>query len=54
MWRRPDSTIVLKPLYADAFSAGSLGTVRFIRRAGKVAEMSVVSDRVWDLRLRRQ
>lgn len=52
--RRPDTTIKLTPLYADAFSAGSLGTVIFRRDGGgKVTEFSAVQDRVWDLRFRR-
>ena len=45
--RRPDTTIRLTPLYKDAFS-GSIGTVIF--RRGKTMELSVVQDRVWDLR----
>jgi CubicO group peptidase (beta-lactamase class C family) len=49
--RRPDATIKLTPLYADAFSGGSLGTVIFRRdAAGRPSELSVVQDRVWDLR----
>jgi hypothetical protein len=52
--RRPDSTIRLTPLYTDAFS-GPLGTVIFRRdAAGRATELSVVQDRVWDLRFRRQ
>ena len=49
--RRPDTTIGLMPLYKDAFS-GSIGTVIF--RRGKTTEMSIVQDRVWDLRLQRR
>jgi CubicO group peptidase (beta-lactamase class C family) len=49
--RRPDTTIVLKPLYADAFDAPQLGTVIFRRDAtGRVIALSVSQDRVWDLR----
>jgi len=49
--RRPDTTIVLKPLYADAFDAPQLGTVIFRRDAtGRVSALSVSQDRVWDLR----
>jgi len=49
--RRPDTTIVLKPLYADAFGAPQLGTVIFRRdAAGRVTGLSVSEDRVWDLR----
>jgi CubicO group peptidase (beta-lactamase class C family) len=51
--RRPDSLIKLTPVYADAFT-GSIGFVRFHRDpAGRVREMSIAQDRVWDLRLRR-
>jgi CubicO group peptidase (beta-lactamase class C family) len=49
--RRPDTTIRLTPTYKDAFS-GSGGTVIF--RRGKSMEMSIVQDRVWDLRLQRR
>lgn len=51
--RRPDAVIRLTPVYADAFT-GSIGFVRFHRdAAGRVREMSIAQDRVWDLRLRR-
>lgn len=51
--RRPDTTIRLTPLYADAFD-GSIGTVLFHRDgSGHVNELSVVVDRVWDLRFKR-
>jgi CubicO group peptidase (beta-lactamase class C family) len=49
--RRPDTTIRLTPLYKDAFS-GSIGTVIF--RRGPTTELSVVQDRVWDLRFTRR
>jgi len=53
--RRPDTTIVLKPLYADAFEAPQLGTVIFRRdAAGQVTALSVSQDRVWDLRFLRR
>jgi len=53
--RRPDTTIVLTPLYADAFSAGGLGTVVFRRNAANaIVALSVSQDRVWDLRFSRQ
>jgi len=53
MSRRPDTTIRLTPLYADAFE-GSLGTVRFHRNAGgRVNEFSITQDRIWDLRFQR-
>jgi CubicO group peptidase (beta-lactamase class C family) len=51
--RRPNTTIQLTPIYADAFSG--LGTVLFRRDAsGRLTELSVVQDRVWDMRFRRQ
>jgi CubicO group peptidase (beta-lactamase class C family) len=53
--RRPGTTIKLTPIYADAFTAGSLGTVIFRRDAGsKVTALSVVQGRVWDLRFARR
>jgi len=53
--RRPDATIRLTPIYADAFSGGGLGTVIFRRdAAGRVTGLSVSQDRVWDLRFKRQ
>jgi CubicO group peptidase (beta-lactamase class C family) len=52
--QRPDTTITLTPLYADAFRAGALGTVIFRRDAGgRATSFSVVQDRVWDLRFQR-
>jgi CubicO group peptidase (beta-lactamase class C family) len=48
--RRPNTTIALLPLVRDAFSGGSLGTVRFHRSGGTVTELGVTQDRVWDLR----
>jgi len=48
--RRPDTTIKLTPIYADAFSGTSLGIVIFRHAAGRPTEFSVVQDRVWDLR----
>ena len=49
--RRPDTTIKLTPTYADAFTADhGLGTVIFRRDAARVTGLSVVQDRVWDLR----
>jgi len=49
--RRPDATFTMTPLYADAFRAPRLGTVIFRRDAGgRVTALSVVDDRVWDLR----
>jgi CubicO group peptidase (beta-lactamase class C family) len=53
--RRPDTTITLTPTYADAFTADhGLGTVIFRRdTGGKVTGLSVVEDRVWDLRFKK-
>ena len=50
--RRPDTVIELKPTYQDAFT-GSLGTIVF-HRGGKTLELSVVQDRVWDMRFTRR
>ncbi len=54
--RRPGVTIKLTPTYADAFTAGSgLGTVIFRRDgSGRVSELSVIQDRVWNMRFQRQ
>jgi hypothetical protein len=52
--RRPDTTLKLTPIYADAFNAPSLGLVIFRRDAGRVTALSVVQDRVWDLRFARR
>jgi len=53
--RRPDTVLALTPVYTDAFRAPQLGLVIFRRNgAGRVAELSVVQDRVWDLRFRRE
>jgi hypothetical protein len=49
--RRPDTTISLTPLYRDAFR-GSIGTVIFHRN--KPMQLSIVQDRVWDLRFTRR
>ena len=52
--RRPDAVFPLVPLYADAFDSG-LGTIIFRRDdAGHPAELSIVQDRMWDLRFQRQ
>jgi hypothetical protein len=51
---RPDVTITLTPMYADAFGAGQLGTVIFRRDGGgRATEFSVVQERVWDMRFLR-
>ena len=54
MKRRPDTTMVLTPIYADAFRGASIGTVIFRRTDGRVTGLSVIQDRVWDLRFQRQ
>ena len=51
--RRPDTVIPLTPTYRDGFSS-TLGSIRFLRDSeGRVTEMSIGEQRVWDLRLRR-
>jgi CubicO group peptidase (beta-lactamase class C family) len=53
--RRPDAVIKLTPAYTDAFSGGSLGLVIFRRDGGgRVNALSVIQDRVWDLRFSRR
>ena len=53
--RRPDTTIALRPVYKDGFTAPGLGLVRFRRDAsGAVTGLSVGVDRVWDLRFERR
>ena len=54
--RRPDATITLTPIYANAFgstqrfSVAQLGTVIFKRDgSGRGSEFSVVQDRVWNM-----
>jgi CubicO group peptidase (beta-lactamase class C family) len=53
--RRPDTTIALTPLYPAAFSADhGLGTVIFRGDgSGSGSGLSVIQDRVWDLRFRK-
>jgi CubicO group peptidase (beta-lactamase class C family) len=53
--RRPDTIIALTRLYPGAFSADhGLGTVIFHWDAsGRPSELSVVQDRVWDMRFQR-
>jgi len=52
--RRPTTTIVLTPLYADAFSAPVLGTIVFHRDANqRPIEFVVSQERVWALRFGR-
>jgi hypothetical protein len=53
--RRPDTRLVLTPLYPDAFSASSLGRILFHRDSqGAVTELSVQQARVYDLRFHRR
>ena len=52
--QRPATVYRLAPLYADAFDS-ELGTIVFRRGAtGAVSGLSIVQDRVWDLRFRRE
>jgi CubicO group peptidase (beta-lactamase class C family)/lysophospholipase L1-like esterase len=53
LFQRPATVYRLTPLYADAFDS-ELGTIIFRRDAdGPVTALSVVQDRVWDLRFQR-
>lgn len=53
--RRPDTVLRMRPVSRDEFAVPSLGTVIFRRSAeGRVSELSVKLDRVWDLRFQRQ
>jgi CubicO group peptidase (beta-lactamase class C family) len=53
--RRPDTTLALRPVYKDAFTAPGLGLIRFRRdTSGRVTGFSVTMDRVWDLRFDRR
>jgi CubicO group peptidase (beta-lactamase class C family) len=53
--RQPDTTMIMTPVYRDAFTVPGLGIVVFHRdTAGRLVELSVVQDRVWDLRFRRR
>jgi lysophospholipase L1-like esterase len=50
--QRPDTVYPLTPLYAGAFES-EVGTIIFRRdAAGRAVALSVVQDRVWDLRFR--
>lgn len=52
--RRPDTTLELAPVFADVFD-GPGGLIIFRRdSAGRPIALSVVDDRVWDLRFERQ
>lgn len=53
--RRPATRLTLTPIYPDAFGAPELGLVIFRRDArGRINALSVVQDRVWDLRFERE
>lgn len=53
--RRPDARLVLTPVYKDAFSSPALGHVVFRRDAsGRVTALSIVEERMWDVRFTRQ
>jgi hypothetical protein len=46
---------VLRPTFEDTFAAGAgIGTVKFHRADGRVSELGVSQDRVFDLRFVRQ
>jgi len=52
--RRPDTVLRLRPTTTDTFAAPTLGIVKFMRdAAGRVNEMSVSRDRVFDMRFTR-
>ena len=54
MRRRPDTRMVLTPVYTDAFNA-NVGLVRFHRDASnRINELSIGQGRVYDLRATRQ
>ena len=53
--RRPDTVLRMRPVEKDVFAVPTLGTITFRRAAdGRVNELSVKLDRVWDLRFQRQ
>lgn len=53
--RRPDAHLPLTPLYKDAFTSPALGVVVFRRDAsGRVTALSIVEERMWDVRFTRQ
>jgi CubicO group peptidase (beta-lactamase class C family) len=50
----PGASVALRPRARDTFDAPGIGTILFRRGgAGMVNELSVIQDRVWDLRFRR-
>jgi CubicO group peptidase (beta-lactamase class C family) len=53
--RRPDTVLRMRPVEKDVFAVPTLGTLTFRRSAdGRVNELSVKLDRVWDLRFQRE
>ncbi len=54
VWRRPDDSFGLTPVYEDAFNAQQLGLIRFERDAsGNVVELRLRQGRVYDMRFQR-
>ena len=51
--RRPDDEDCAEAAVCGRVSAPGVGTIIFRRDNGRVAALSVVSDRVWDLRFKR-
>jgi CubicO group peptidase (beta-lactamase class C family) len=51
---RPDRTVALKPIYADAFHAENGFLIRFFRKEGKISGLSLGLSRVRDLRFARR
>jgi hypothetical protein len=52
--RRPDARLALNPVAADQFTGGGFQSVRFLRdTSGRVIQLSVRQDRVFDLRFNR-
>jgi hypothetical protein len=55
LMRRPATKLSMIPVYQDAFNIPPLGLAIFRRdAAARVVALSVVQDRVWDLRFSRQ
>lgn len=53
--RRPDTKITLRPTVEDTFNAGAgIGTVTFHSSGGRVTELGVSQERVFDLRFKRE
>jgi hypothetical protein len=51
--QRPAFALPMRPIAKDTFTVARIGTVIFRRdAAGRVDELSVTQDRVWDLRFR--